>query len=510
MLTDLPMCSSRALGKSEEEIHAESMVQPISSGQGIASALMCASLKAARDAAKSVDSKLVTITGVAGVLLCSLLSIQASSRPSQINNAFADGLDVDVKEFRLAELESALRTMASGPEHDYFAGVLANRTGHLEESIRLLKHALPAIRKSEPERAAVALEALADDYNKTFRYDDAARTYDDLLTQFGTQLGRPRLQGTKDDSGVMHLLRGAPAQTITWQGPVRLKTKRNPIGSGVMELKVNGVADEWLLDTGANFSVVSQSFARRLGINPLPGFGQTRAGVTGIENRLQVALLPTLQIGGATLHNVVLLILDDRSLTVGLDKQTYQINAIVGYPVFQAMQRITFLHDDVFEAGDGTRTPATGARMYMKLLTPVIECAVEGNQLPFSFDTGASTSNLSVRYYERFRAQSGTWKKGASKSSGAGGVVRRKIYLQPKLELVVGNERTILEQVPIFTERMGSDIDELYGNLGQDVVARSKSFTLDFSTMTFSLGPPLGPGEQGLIGFRVTHRHTFR
>ena len=45
--------------------------------------------------------------------------------------------------------------------------------------------------------------------------------------------------------------------------------------------------------------------------------------------------------------------------------------------------------------------------------------------------------------------------------------------------------------MPIFTTTMGSDIDELYGNLGQDVVARFQSFTLDFSNMTFSLGAPI-------------------
>jgi hypothetical protein len=37
----------------------------------------------------------------------------------------------------------------------------------------------------------------------------------------------------------------------------------------------------------------------------------------------------------------------------------------------------------------------------------------------------------------------------------------------------------------------GSDKDELYGNLGQDFVAGFESFTLDFSKMIFSLGPPL-------------------
>jgi hypothetical protein len=38
---------------------------------------------------------------------------------------------------------------------------------------------------------------------------------------------------------------------------------------------------------------------------------------------------------------------------------------------------------------------------------------------------------------------------------------------------------------------MNSGIDELYGNLGQDLVASFESFTLDFSKMTFSLGTPL-------------------
>ena len=117
------------------------------------------------------------------------------------------------------------------------------------------------------------MEALADDYNKSFRYDDAARTYDDLLAHVSDQLDRHRLQGTMDDSGVMHLLRGVPAQTITWQGPVRLKTERDVIGSLVTELEVNGVRGSWLLDiarpsrnqntsASVQLSVLSFSFSR--------------------------------------------------------------------------------------------------------------------------------------------------------------------------------------------------------------------------------------------------------
>jgi hypothetical protein len=64
-------------------------------------------------------------------------------------------------------------------------------------------------------------------------------------------------------------------------------------------------------------------------------------------------------------------------------------------------------------------------------------------------------------------------------------------YFQPKLTLTIGDKTVTLEKVMIFPTRMGADIDELYGNRGQDVVANFASFTLDFSNMTFSLGAPL-------------------
>jgi hypothetical protein len=85
------------------------------------------------------------------------------------------------------------------------------------------------------------------------------------LTHFADQLDSERLQKTKDDAGVAHLQSEAPAQSIAWRGPTRLKTERDTIGTLVTELDVSGVRERWLLDTGANMSVVNQSFAKRLG-----------------------------------------------------------------------------------------------------------------------------------------------------------------------------------------------------------------------------------------------------
>jgi hypothetical protein len=429
----------------------------------------------------------------AGVLLWLLMGLCgctcAMAHATVANpQAAAEDPDVELKNFELGRLQGQLRSMPPGAERDYFAGVLANRQGRTAESIRLLEKAEPAIRDTKPARAAIALRALAYDLTDTFQYREAAGAFDDLLEHFAAESD----QGDRDDAGVVRVLRNAPPQTIEWRGPVRLKIKRDPIASWVAQLDANGVSGPWLLDTGANMSVVSRSFAARLGLKPLPGTAQTQSSTTGIENPLRIALVPSIRVGRATLHNVVVLVMDDASLKVGYGKygkRKYQIDALLGYPALQALGAITFYQDGWFEAGATAGANTPGARMYLDLLTPVIECGVEGAELPFSLDTGAEGTNLSVRYYQRFRGQSRSWKKGENISSGAGGMVKRKIFIQPKLELTVGGSTATLAHVPILTE--GDGFHALYGNLGEDLAKGFASFTIDFNRMTFRFGPAL-------------------
>ena len=430
------------------------------------------------------------------VLLLAFISLGPPFARAQHKKAAPrDGPDQQLKEFRLKELEATLRAMPPGPDRDYLAGVFANRAGHTAVSIELLTRVLPTLRDSRPDRAAIALEALADDYFKTFRYADSARTYDDLLAHFSAELTPQKLKGTRDDAQIVQILRDSPAQTISSGGAVSLKTERNPLNSVNVELTVNGVPGPWLIDTGANISVVSKTFADRLGLQLLPGVAETQAGLTGIENPLRVALVPTLEIGGATLHNVAVMVLDDANLHVGSSDGAYQIRAILGYPVLQALGTITFRHEGVFEAGGNPPAAGTPARMYMDLLIPLVACTVEGSDLLFSFDTGAADTNLSVLYYERFHGESKTWKKTNFEIAGAGGVVKRKLYVQPEVILGIGDKKVALKSVSIYTTKSGTTHDDLYGNLGQDVVENFESFTLDFRAMTFTLGAPLPPAK---------------
>jgi predicted aspartyl protease len=436
-------------------------------------------------------SKRLEISGRLILLLVFLFLATSASWPQTRQADTESGPDLALKEFRLDELEARLQAMPSGTERDYFAGMVANRTNRTEESIDLLNKAIPALRETRPDRAKEALDALADDYMKTFRYGDAVQTMDDLVAQFAGQFKSVELQRTKDDAGIARILREASPQTIEWHGVVALQTERNAINSQNVELTVNGVRGPWLLDTGANLSVVTKSFAERLGLQLLPGVSQTQAGLTGIENPLRVALLPTLELGGATLHNVVVMVMEDANLNISLGKTSYQISGIIGYPVFQALGKITFLHDGEFRAGGTDQEAERGARMFMKGLTPIVQCEVEGKMLPFAFDTGASGTDLLLKYAKTFHAETKSWKKARAKSAGAGGGVERKVYVQPEVKFGIGGRVATLTKVTIYRSSSGSDHDELYGNLGQDIVTGFQSFTLDFSGMTFRLGQPL-------------------
>ena len=100
---------------------------------------------------------------------------------AQAQSSTAD-LDELLQQKEYVELEQALATRVPGLvplSRAYFDGVMANRTNGLQKSRDLLEGVLPALIVSNPARAEIALCALADDYAKGFRYDDAAQKYAD-------------------------------------------------------------------------------------------------------------------------------------------------------------------------------------------------------------------------------------------------------------------------------------------------------------------------------------------
>jgi predicted aspartyl protease/Flp pilus assembly protein TadD len=94
----------------------------------------------------------------------------------------------------------------------------------------------------------------------------------------------------------------SPPASGTWTIPIRIRGDKVTV-----EGKVNGGSQEFLLDTGAERTVISLDVARRRGVVPIAAM-QT-AGVGGVGLRgLEVGRIETLEVGGLKVRNVPCLI----------------------------------------------------------------------------------------------------------------------------------------------------------------------------------------------------------
>ena len=130
----------------------------------------------------------------------------------------------------------------------------------------MLEQILPGIRATRPHRAALALRTLAGDYFKVGRYADSCDAYSDLLQHFDKEFGVAELQTIRDNLHTFELFRDAAPQTVSGDRRFTVPMRADPTGDLDVPVEVIGVKQWWILDTGANESVIAMSSAKQMGL----------------------------------------------------------------------------------------------------------------------------------------------------------------------------------------------------------------------------------------------------
>ena len=387
------------------------------------------------------------------------------------------------------ELEEALKKSQhiSASERDFFTGVLANRQNHITISLRLLEPILtdPGLRFT-PKLEKFGLETLADDYVKSFRYADAADTYTRLLHRLGPSLSEGDKKDIQGTLNTFELLRRVPVQTIKMEGQFTVPTKRNAVDLIEAPVVVGGTTGYWILDTGANISLLTRTKAQQIGLvlssgtTPMMVFGGRRVQV-------HTSVIPVLRIGQAEVRNVAVLVVEDKDYFI--PQMNFQVDALLGYPVLSALGRITFYSDGHFGAdGKSVAQSDTGAEIFMELLTPLVAAGVGKDLRLFAFDSGASDSYFTARYQRTYKRDFANQKLGRVELAGHPHPLPS--YTAKTVTLTFGGVPLTLNDVSVLSQPGGNGLDYFYGNLGQDIVKSLRSYTLDFRTMRFSVELP--------------------
>lgn len=363
-------------------------------------------------------------------------------------------------------------------------GVLANRENKVDESIRLLKPLVTARKQIlREEQLHWGLRTLADNYAKSYRYGNAADSYGLLLQKLGRSISDAERQDIEGSRALMELLRHAPQQRVICPGAFAIRTSRNAVGLIEAPITVGTATQPWILDTGANLSVVTVSLARRLGLTLSAGTAPV-AGLGGTRALCHTAVIPKLRIGKAELRNVAVMVIDDKDLYIEPIK--FQMEALLGAPALFGLGEITFSADGRFGVDPGEpRAQAGGDRMFLDEMTPVVAVPLPGGIRLCTLDTGAVNTYMNNRYWRDHRQEFAGQQLTSIEIGGSGGTRSIAAYTAPLLAFQLGGVPVELRDVPILTEPRTTK-EYFYANLGQDVLSQLKSYSLDLRVMRFS------------------------
>ncbi|MEW6212382.1 MAG: retropepsin-like aspartic protease [Acidobacteriota bacterium] len=315
---------------------------------------------------------------------------------------------------------------------------------------------------------------------KSYEYRKAAEVYKTLLA-----LSREKGDVKKafDYGNLLRIssaLGDAPRQSVSFNGDSRIALSRSLVGMQ-LPVEINNQKVSFIFDTGANISTITASFAAKLGlkiIDVLIAVGS----ITGNKVKSRLALATAMRIGNSVVRNAVFLVFDDKDLFI--PQANFQIDAILGFPVIEALKEITISRGgEIFIPARAGR----GAEQNMCLagLTPLIAGIHKGRRLTFTFDTGARTSSLYPPFFKAYEEEIKA--RGVlqpEKITGAGGSKEVQAYRVSDIAMTFAGKEATFASVKVLIEETLDNSRYFYGNLGQDLIRQFEKITLNFRSMS--------------------------
>jgi hypothetical protein len=242
---------------------------------------------------------------------------------------------------------------------------------------------------------------------------------------------------------------------------------------------VNGIQEEFIFDTGADLSTISESQAIKMHLKIIEQSASINSSTQNvIQSKLAVA--DSLYVGDLFFENVVFIVMPDEQLS--FPEINYSIKGIIGFPVINQMGEVHLLKNGhIFIPKEVTRKQMQN--MFFEGLTPVVRLNSKKSRLLFTFDTGARSSELSLKYFNEHKPQ--VKRKGElqkNQRGGAGGIVEVTEYMLSDFPLAIGPHQISLEKIPVTLEEYWFNA-YFDGNLGQDVFMKFNTLIINFENM---------------------------
>jgi predicted aspartyl protease len=290
-----------------------------------------------------------------------------------------------------------------------------------------------------------------------------------------------------DDSdalGVQPLL--AALSEFPDQHMVRRRSTALQLQEGGVPFSINSVQATYWFDTGANFSILSESEAKRFGLQVRAVAAKARVS-TGAQVDFRIAVADQLSFGPILLRNVAFLVFPDDQPP--FKDEPLGSRGLIGIAVLLAFERIVWGADKKFEIGSkSVNARPTRPNLCFDGNTPVTQLQFDGRNLSFVLDTGATNTDLFPPFASEFPELIRNAEKTDSyRMEGVGSAKNMNAAILESVRFVVGGFPVVLKQANALLTPTGETSKFFHGNLGIDLLQQAHQTTFDFKSMTLTL-----------------------
>ncbi len=385
--------------------------------------------------------------------------------------------------FKLKEIVSANLRKMDKFDWLYYQCFIDNAFGKNEKSALETQMFLKNPKGFNDTAVARMMEMQVYNYANLYQYTKAAEAGDQLLQRYAKYLDEDKLKEVTDDNKCFHALQGFAAQSVAPHGDVTVPALKDKAGLWRIPVATKAGKDDFIFDTHANFSAVSVTVAKKMGIKLKGTSVEVESGATGTKVKCDMGIADSITIGdGVTVRNVVFLVMADSLMRAG----DYTFNAILGLPVIKALREVQLAKNGTFTIP--AKPTKSGIRnLCFSQLKPRVQVVTEDKDtLLLRLDTGADATSLSSTFFSRYKSYvTKNGEKTTENTGGVGGVKKMELYKLKSYTFKLGNKKATLSNVTVQVKAVGNEDSGalIYGAIGEDVMAQFDTTTFNFDDM---------------------------
>ena len=243
---------------------------------------------------------------------------------------------------------------------------------------------------------------------------------------------------------------------------------------------VNGKTYDFILDTGASFTMISQDLANDMGVKIIGdpvfvGGGESTGGYG------QRAFIENMNVGPVSFKNVIAFVSENPT-----DDDPLKVDAVLGMDFIErgGELQIDLAAMTLTIPAQPTVMPASGRNIILERNIPVVETtAANGNRYTFILDTGASGANLSDLWFAKNAEVAAALPVETQNVWGHGGAVQLKIVKIPEYKLTIGTASAEFKDLPATVPANGTVSSSRDGRLGMGLLKQFSKVIFNFEDM---------------------------